>query len=148
MPLSPINMKSPFELMFGEKPNVKHFRIFNSICCVHVLDSQRSKSDAKARKCIFIGYDEGKKGWKCMDPNTLFFVVSRDVVFYEISLYYKKDGIDRASFTELPISSTSPSSSSPLNIEKQSNRGSPSLQHQRIHQRWLVCKGQAELLSN
>jgi hypothetical protein len=62
VPLSPINMKSPYELMFEEKPSVKHFKVFGSICYVHVPDAKRTKLDAKAHKCIFIGYDEKKKG--------------------------------------------------------------------------------------
>jgi len=48
VPLSTINMKSPYELMFEEKPSVKHFKVFRSICYVHVLDAKRTKLDAKA----------------------------------------------------------------------------------------------------
>ncbi|OIT25923.1 retrovirus-related pol polyprotein from transposon tnt 1-94, partial [Nicotiana attenuata] len=94
MPLSPNNMKSPYELMFGEKSSVKHLRVFGSISYVRIPDSQQSKLDAKERKCIFIGYDERKKGWKYMDPKTNLFVVSRDVIFDEVSLYYgvEKEG--------------------------------------------------------
>ncbi|CAL9159627.1 unnamed protein product [Musa hybrid cultivar] len=68
--VSPINLKSPYELMLGEKPNVKYFIIFSSPCYIHILDSKRSKLDVKAKKCIFIDYDERKKGWKYMDPQT------------------------------------------------------------------------------
>lgn len=93
MPLSPNNMRSPYELIFKSKPNVKHFKVFGSICYVHIPDSQRSKLDAKAKKCIFIGYDERKKGWRCMDPETHSFTVSRDVVFDEISLLYGQDKV-------------------------------------------------------
>ncbi len=39
LPLSPTNMKSPYELMFGEKPSVKHLRVFGSIYYVHVPES-------------------------------------------------------------------------------------------------------------
>ncbi|KAI4357176.1 hypothetical protein L6164_001142 [Bauhinia variegata] len=93
VPLSPINLKSPYELMFNEKPSVKHFRIFGSICYVHVPDAQRNKFDAKTRKCIFIGYDNQKKGWKCMDPLTHRYVVLRDVVFDEILSHYDSNKI-------------------------------------------------------
>jgi hypothetical protein len=62
VPLSPINLKSPYEQMFGNKPSVKHFKVFGLICYVHIPDVQRTKLDAKARKCIFVGYDEKKKG--------------------------------------------------------------------------------------
>jgi len=143
VPLSPINMKSPYELMFEEKPSVKHFKVFGSICYVHVPDAKRTKLDAKAHKCIFIGYDERKKGWKCMDPETHKFIVSRDVVFDEVSSYYKTEGaiigstggdtsIHNQSHTRisLPVSSNTPmpsdssSSSSFSPTEEQSNRGS------------------------
>lgn len=49
IPLSPINMKIPNELLFGAKPIVKHFWIFGSICHVHVSDSQRTKLNLKAK---------------------------------------------------------------------------------------------------
>jgi hypothetical protein len=61
VPLSPINMKSPYELMFEEKPSVNHFKVLGSICYFHVPNAKRTKLDVKARKCIFIGYDEMKK---------------------------------------------------------------------------------------
>ncbi|KAK8923936.1 hypothetical protein KSP39_PZI019771 [Platanthera zijinensis] len=62
-------------------------------CFVHsdmkddwIVDSG-TKLDAKARKLVFVGYDERKKGWRCMDPVTKKFVVSRDVVFDELTSY-------------------------------------------------------------
>ncbi|GKV52289.1 hypothetical protein SLEP1_g58877 [Rubroshorea leprosula] len=96
VPLSPINMKSPYELMFDEKPNVRHFRIFGSICYVHVPDSQRNKFDAKARK---------------------------DVVLDEISSYYGSTKDLELEVTSLPFTSNSSSSASQ---EKQGERGSSS----------------------
>ncbi|KAG6485405.1 hypothetical protein ZIOFF_053942 [Zingiber officinale] len=52
VPLSPTNNKAPYELLFDVKPNVKYFRVFSSICYVHVSESQRSKLDAKAIKSV------------------------------------------------------------------------------------------------
>ena len=99
--LSLINMKSPYELLSGKKPNVKHS---GSICYVHVPDTLRTKLDAKAKKCIFIGFDERKKGLKCMNPTTNRFIISRDVVFDEVTSYYKKGGdISQSEMVELPI---------------------------------------------
>jgi len=54
-PLSPNNMRSPYELLYGEKPTVKHLRIFGCNCYVHVPESQRRELEAKAKKCIFVG---------------------------------------------------------------------------------------------
>jgi hypothetical protein len=47
VPLNPINMKSPYKLMFEEKCSVNHFKVFGSICYVHVPDAKRTKLDAK-----------------------------------------------------------------------------------------------------
>jgi len=131
MPLSPINMKSPYELIFKEKPSVKHLRVFGSICYVHVPESQRTKHDAKARKCIFVGYDERKKGWKCMDPKTHLSIVSRDVVFDEISLYYEgmvtdQKGVKNSTPNIMEFDITDNLS------EKQGERGSSSTQHSEL----------------
>ena len=74
VPLSLIKTESPYELTFEEKPSVKHFKVFGSICYVHVLDAKRTKLDAKAHNCIFLCYDERKKRCKCMDPRPIKFV--------------------------------------------------------------------------
>ncbi|KAK3034348.1 hypothetical protein RJ639_032246 [Escallonia herrerae] len=82
----PGTQKSPFEILYSEKPNVNYFWVFGSICYVHVPKSNRTKLDPKARKCVFVGYDSYRKGWRCMDPATKKFTISRDVVFDKVSL--------------------------------------------------------------
>ncbi|KAJ3679560.1 hypothetical protein LUZ60_017571 [Juncus effusus] len=101
LPCNPINMKSPHELMFDEKPSVKYLKVFGCMCLVHVSDEKRTKLDAKARKCVFIGYHQRKKGWKCMDSATHKFIVSRDMVFDEASSLYG-DGDFQAVVSNLP----------------------------------------------
>ena len=88
LPSKVINMKTPYELLYKEKPSVSYFRIFGSTCYVHISDQLRAKMDPKAKKCVFVGYDPNRKGWRCMDPETLKVVTSRDVVFDETSSYY------------------------------------------------------------
>ncbi|KAG8370120.1 hypothetical protein BUALT_Bualt14G0084400 [Buddleja alternifolia] len=48
----------------------------------------RTKLDPKAKRCVFVGYDHHRKGWRCMDPENKKFTTSRDVVFDEVSPYY------------------------------------------------------------
>ncbi|KAJ7965152.1 Retrovirus-related Pol polyprotein from transposon TNT 1-94 [Quillaja saponaria] len=55
---------------------------------VHPVKKEGTKLDPKAKKCIFVGYDQYRKGWRCMDPVTKKFTTSRDVIFDEISPYY------------------------------------------------------------
>ena len=49
---------SPHELYFGRKPNLLHLRVFGSIAYVHVPKEKRRNLDAKAEKCIFVGYSD------------------------------------------------------------------------------------------
>lgn len=37
----------------------------------------------RGKRCIFIGYPQGQKGWRLYDPDLHKFFTSRDVVFYE-----------------------------------------------------------------
>lgn len=48
-------------------------------------DQLRTKLEKKAIRCIFTGYDEQKKGWRCIDPTTNKAYVSPHVVFDEAS---------------------------------------------------------------
>jgi len=50
---------------------------------VHVPDERRRKLDPKVEKCIFIGYAQNRKAYKCYNPNTRHVVILRDVVFDE-----------------------------------------------------------------
>ncbi|KAG6505768.1 hypothetical protein ZIOFF_038133 [Zingiber officinale] len=120
-PLSSTNNKAPYELLYGVKPNVKHFRVFGSLCYVHLQDSQRSKLDAKAVKCVFVGYDERRKGWRCLDPTTNKCVVSRNVIFDEISSYhFEEPPREENDMVTLPLSRFPENSS----LETQEERGS------------------------
>ena len=78
--------KTPFELWYGRKPSIKHLRVFGCDAFVHVLNDERVKMDAKAIKCIFIGYDTLKpNGYRFFNINTNTVMVRRDAKFNEFS---------------------------------------------------------------
>jgi hypothetical protein len=74
---------SAYEQYFGTKPNLRHLWVFGSIAYVHIPKEKRKKLDAKAEKCILVGYSDEQKGYKCYNPRTKQACVSRDVVFDE-----------------------------------------------------------------
>ena len=56
---------STHELYFGMKPKLRHLRVFGSIAYVHIPKEKQRKLDAKAKKCILVGYSDEQKGYKC-----------------------------------------------------------------------------------
>ena len=47
--------------------------------------------DKKVVRCIFIGYDSQRKGWRCYDPTTRKCYTSRNVVFDESSSWWSSE---------------------------------------------------------
>lgn len=81
---SPINQnKTPYEMLFGKIPAYESLCVFGCLCYAH---NQRSKGDkfaSRSRKCVFLGYPFGQKGWQSYDLETREYFVSRDVKFHE-----------------------------------------------------------------
>lgn len=104
-PKQRLGFKSPYEKFLTIKSTVKHFRVFGCVCYVFVPDHPRSKFDKKAIKCIFVGYDNQRKGWRCIiDPVTGRCYTSRNVIFDEASSWWapksEKAPTDERSFKE------------------------------------------------
>ncbi|RVW46394.1 Retrovirus-related Pol polyprotein from transposon TNT 1-94 [Vitis vinifera] len=78
-----LNGKSPYEILFGQKPSYQSVRIFGCLCYSHNLNRDNDKFASQSRKCIFVGYPFDKKGWRLYDLETDEYFVSRDVVFVE-----------------------------------------------------------------
>ncbi|PKH48991.1 hypothetical protein CRG98_050339, partial [Punica granatum] len=89
-PTPVLSGKSPYEILFGKPPSYNHLRIFGSSCYALHKPKSKDKFADRSRRCIFIGYPNGKKGWKLYDLDTEEVFVSRDVVFYEDSFPFVK----------------------------------------------------------
>jgi len=88
LPHARLGFISPYQKSWNVRPMVSHFRIFRGVYYVFVPNHLRSKFDKKAIRCIFIGYDHERKGWRCYDPTTGRCYTSRNVVFDEASSWW------------------------------------------------------------
>lgn len=88
LPQENLGFISPYEKLWKIKPAVGHFKVFGCVCYVFVPDHLRTKFDKKAIRCIFVGYDFARKGWRCCDPTTGRIHTSRNVVFDEASAWW------------------------------------------------------------
>ncbi|WOG86298.1 hypothetical protein DCAR_0205499 [Daucus carota subsp. sativus] len=91
LPQPRLDFVTPFEKLWTKKPAVSYLRVFGCVCYVFVLDHLRSKIDRKAVRCIFVKYDNQRKGWKCCDPTTGRCYTSRNVVFDEASSWWTSE---------------------------------------------------------
>ena len=67
-PSSTIDFKIPKEVWSGRPIDYLSIKIFGCPTYVHVQSGERSKLDLKSRKCIFLGFEKGVKGYKLWDP--------------------------------------------------------------------------------
>uniref|UniRef100_A0A2N9FLA5 CCHC-type domain-containing protein n=1 Tax=Fagus sylvatica TaxID=28930 RepID=A0A2N9FLA5_FAGSY len=74
------------EVWIGQEVDYSFMRIFGCPAYVHISGEDRSKLDPKSKKCIFLGFKKGVKGYKLWDPVAQKVVISRDVVFDEKSM--------------------------------------------------------------
>ena len=82
-PTAALKDETPFQRLFGRRPDISNLRVFGCVSYIHVPDSQRRKLDAKAHRAIFVGYPPGVKGYKLYDLEKKKFIVSRNVQFFE-----------------------------------------------------------------
>jgi len=82
-PRASLGGKVAKEVWTGNAIDFSHLRIFGCPAYVHVASDERSKLDAKSKKCIFLDYKKGVKGYKFWDPVDKKVVISIDAVFDE-----------------------------------------------------------------
>ncbi|CAL2273919.1 unnamed protein product [Prunus armeniaca] len=74
---------SPFERLYGNSPDYFSLKVFGCTCFVLRPPVEHTKLSARSAMCVFLGYGEGQKGYRCYDPSAQKLYVSRHVVFLE-----------------------------------------------------------------
>ena len=92
LPSSVLNGRIPYEVL-STHVSIPSFhnlpaRVFGCVAFVHIPQNQRTKLDARALKCVLVGYGTHQKGYKCYHPPTQKYFVTMDVTFYEDTCYF------------------------------------------------------------
>ena len=92
-PSSSLDGGIPEEAWTGKKVNCSFLRTFGCEACFHIDKDNRTKLEAKSKKCTFIGYRINDFGYRLYDYENHKIIRSRDVVFNEKVMY--KDQLQR-----------------------------------------------------
>ncbi|XP_056691994.1 uncharacterized mitochondrial protein AtMg00710-like [Spinacia oleracea] len=79
-PHSALDFKSPLEVWYGKPVDYSSLRVFGCPTYIHVSDG---KLEPRAKKCIFVGYGIGVKGYRVWCNQSRRVITSRDIVFDE-----------------------------------------------------------------
>lgn len=92
-PSTPLGFEIPEQLWTGKKPEYGHMKRFGCVAFYHV---DQGKLKPRAKKGVFMGYPQGVKGYRLWSLEDKKCVISRDVTFWENTLYkdISKDPID------------------------------------------------------
>lgn len=90
-PSSVLQNATPYERLYGKAPSYDNLRVFGSLCYAHNQLRGGDKFASRSRRCVFVGYPHGKKGWRLFDIEKTEFFVSRDVLFSESKFPYSPE---------------------------------------------------------
>ncbi|KAL0299191.1 UNVERIFIED_CONTAM: Retrovirus-related Pol polyprotein from transposon RE1 [Sesamum radiatum] len=83
LPTQLLNWKSPYEVLYKKPPSYSNFKVFGCLCFASNTLPSKQKFDARAYRCIFLGYSQHHKAYKVLDLTRDLVFHSRDVIFHE-----------------------------------------------------------------
>ena len=101
VPTKSLNGKTPFEILFGKKPDIYNFKIFGCEAYAHIPKDERRKLDSKSLKCVFLGYGNNIKGYRLFDLNRERIIFSRDVIFNEMKFNFESKNNELEKFIKV-----------------------------------------------
>ena len=81
-PTKALDGRASYEAWHGRKPTISHLRVFGCLTFAKEL-GHISKLDDRSTLGVFIGYAEGSKAYRILDPKTQRVRTARDIVFDE-----------------------------------------------------------------
>lgn len=79
---------SPYEVLLGKPPVYMSLRVFGCKCYPYIRPYMKNKLDPKSLPCVFLGYNEKYKGYRCYYPPSGRVYICRHVLFEEQSFPY------------------------------------------------------------
>jgi len=83
LPSPVIDGDTPLNRLYKQEPDYTFLRTFGCAVWPNLRPFNTRKLQFHSKRCVFIGYSNAHKGFKCLDPKEGRVYISRDVVFDE-----------------------------------------------------------------
>lgn len=80
---------TPHELLLGVPPRYDDLRVFGCLCFPNTASVAPHKLHPRSTPCVFLGYPNDHRGYRCLDIQTRRVITSRHVVFDESSFPFR-----------------------------------------------------------
>nr|AAZ28937.1 polyprotein [Phanerochaete chrysosporium RP-78] len=148
-PTRALSGKTPYEALWGQKPDVRAARDFGTPCWVLVPENRRDKLAAKSERYIFTGISASSAGWRYYVPGLRQVLVSRDVIFERErespSVPFTLEGESETAPEPSPAAGATPpppTSQAPETSTSESVKASPSTPNKPEDAAWAHFKSQ------
>ena len=89
-PSKVIQFATPLERLFGQKPDYYSLRVFGCACWPNLHPYNKHKLQYRSKQCVFLGFSNLHKGFKCLEISSGRVYISRDVTFDETIFPFSK----------------------------------------------------------
>ena len=116
LPSKVIHNETPHERLFHQQPDYCSLRTFGCACWPNLRPYNTQKLAFRSKQCVFLGYSNLHKGFKCLDLSIGRVYISRDVIFDEhlfpfAKLHPNAGALLRKELAVLPDALTNPTTS-------------------------------------
>ncbi|KAI3514490.1 hypothetical protein L1887_12931 [Cichorium endivia] len=104
LPTKVLDDHSPFELLYSKQPTYTNLRAFGCLVYPYLRNYSSHKLAPRSLPCVFIGYNNQYKGYKCLDPASSRIYITRHARFDESTFPFSTTATP-ASISTLEITS-------------------------------------------
>ncbi|CAA7024771.1 unnamed protein product [Microthlaspi erraticum] len=83
LPSSAISNQISFTKLFNVPARYSHLRTFGCLCYPNLSATTAHKLEPRSTPCVFLGYPNNHRGYRCLDISTRKVILSRHVIFDE-----------------------------------------------------------------
>jgi hypothetical protein len=80
----------PLKRLSGHSLDYSMLRLFGCVCYFLLAPRERTKLTVQSVECVFLGYSDEHKGYRCWDPVGRRIRISRDITFDKTRPFYPR----------------------------------------------------------